>query len=164
MVEIDGVKRQFCRDFEGQETEELLIRFSDSSLLRVYSGKAGPFFLCIRNGRAVLSVRLFHGELKYFFPDWQSYDYLPAEDRAIHVSVSSFVPRDRRKKATKRTAYVRQEGVFLPWPDPSLSSGEKYFYREYNEFPAYILCPMESSLSWEMLSDYLTSVLSLFIL
>ena len=45
--------------------------------------------------------------LKHYYPDVKNYYYLPVEDRAIHKSLASFVPRDYRQKATWNTCYEK---------------------------------------------------------
>lgn len=65
-----------------------------------------------------LSIRLFSGELKYYFPDYKSYYYLPKEDTAIHSSLAEFVDSRHRKKASPKTAYQRKKGLFLPELSP----------------------------------------------
>ncbi len=66
----------------------------------------------------VLSVRLYLGELKFFYPNPKEYYYLPSEDRAIHQSLAEFVDRSARKRATAATCYQRLSGRFLPEPEP----------------------------------------------
>ena len=65
-----------------------------------------------------LCLTLAEGEMRYFFADWKNYYYLPEEDRAVHRSLASFVPAERRKKATAETAYAKKEGLFFPEPKP----------------------------------------------
>ena len=66
--------------------------------------------------RAILKVPVRCGELKYFYPDYKNYSYLPAEDRAIHKSVAVYVDKAHRMPARAATCYVRKSGRFLPWP------------------------------------------------
>ncbi len=61
-----------------------------------------------------LSIDLYEGELKYFYPDYKNYYYLIYEDKAIHRSVAEYVDRAARKKATAKTCYTRQSGCYLP--------------------------------------------------
>lgn len=65
-----------------------------------------------------LQIPLYQGTLKYFYPNYKEYYYLPAEDRAIHKSVGEFVEKSARKKATAQTCYMKQSGLFLPQPHP----------------------------------------------
>lgn len=56
--------------------------------------------------------------LKYFYPDYQNYYYLPEEDMAIHKSIADSVDPSYRKKATKNTCYTKKAGIFLPQGSP----------------------------------------------
>ncbi|HBI62866.1 MAG TPA: hypothetical protein DDY31_16955, partial [Lachnospiraceae bacterium] len=68
--------------------------------------------LTFQKKAAILKIPLYHGTLKFFFPDYKNYYYLPAEDTAIHKSVSAFVDHAYRKKATAATCYTKKEGTF----------------------------------------------------
>lgn len=77
---------------------------------------------CFKNGcylnacelRVNLQLPIFSGTLKHFFPDWQNYYYLPAEDMSIHKSVAAFVDRTNKIKASKNTCYVKKTDAFIP--------------------------------------------------
>lgn len=69
---------------------------------------------CGESADLTFHVRLFQGELKYFYPNYQDYYYLPYEDMAIHKSVGEYVSDKARKKATAKTCYTRKNGCFLP--------------------------------------------------
>ena len=80
--------------------------------------QTGPFCLAARQDRAVLRVSAHTGELKYFYPDYKNYAYLPLEDQAIHKSVAIYVDKTQRMPATAATCYTRRQGVFVPAPGP----------------------------------------------
>lgn len=65
-------------------------------------------------GTAALTLPMYQGELKYFYPNPANYYYLPLEDCAMHKSVASFVEKEYRKKATAATCYTKKTGTFLP--------------------------------------------------
>ena len=56
--------------------------------------------LAFRDKIASFTFPLYCGTLKFFFPDYKNYYYLPAEDTAVHKSVAEFVDQEYRKKAT----------------------------------------------------------------
>ena len=62
-----------------------------------------------------LTIPVFRGTLKYFYPDYKNYFYLPEEDRAIHKSVGCYVDSQFREKAKPATCYIRKNGLFLPF-------------------------------------------------
>ncbi len=74
---------------------------------------------CLFAGKdiAQITVPCLEEELRYYFPDWKNYYYLPMEDMAIHKSVAVSVDSRYREKAKAWNCYVRKEGVFLPQPD-----------------------------------------------
>ncbi len=94
------------------------------------------FTLSIEGNHLNLCVQLFYGELKYFFPDYKNYDYLPLEDTAIHRSVSAYMDKAHRVKATAKTAYQKKSGLFLPQLTPIFSP---VFLKEYKGKVQYAL-------------------------
>ena len=80
-----------------------------------------PLFLTVgettfymKGDRISLTLPVFSGTMKYFFPNPKDYYYLPAEDEAIHKSVGSFVDKAHREQATAKTAYTHYTADFLP--------------------------------------------------
>lgn len=57
---------------------------------------------------------VFSGSLKYFYPNYKDYYYLPKEDCAIHRKLAQFVDKQFREPANKDNCYTRMEGRFLP--------------------------------------------------
>ena len=55
--------------------------------------------------RVSLSLQTHTAELKYFFPDYKNYYYLPLEDQAVHKSVGAFVDPEHRQKAKAANCY-----------------------------------------------------------
>ena len=113
----------------------------ESPLLRLQFSVPDPFPVSLRltaeTGGMILQdssvwcfIPLLRGNLKYFFPDWQNYYYLPEEDMAIHKSVGTYVSRSARKKATAKTCYMRKKGLFLPLPAPSWTPLFRESYRD----------------------------------
>ena len=111
--------------------------------------------LTFQKQTALLKLPLYHGTLKFFFPDYKNYYYLPVEDTAIHKSVAAFVDSSYRKKATASTCYTKKEGTFLP----DLSAIKKQekepaksiypvFFHQYKDKPAFF------ELTEELLSNH----------
>lgn len=77
--------------------------------------------LSVSGSQITCRIPLYDGELKYFYPNYKDYYYLPCEDTAIHKSVGEYVAREARVKATAKTCYTRKSGLFLPQlPDAPL--------------------------------------------
>lgn len=113
---------------------------------------------------ATLSLPLYRGVLKFFFPDHKDYYYLPQEDTAIHKSVAQFVDASCRRKATAANCYTKKEGIFLPSLAAKESSLDKpRFYMAYKASPAcYLLSADDPDEQKEMLSSYLFHELPFF--
>lgn len=99
--------------------------------------------------KVFLEIPVCHMEAHYFYENYKDYYYLPAEDRAIHKSVASFVEKEFRQKATKETCYTKKEALFLPLFLPNKKSAQKecledcssfhLFYQQYGDKTAWIL-------------------------
>ncbi len=89
------------------------------------------------NDHGTLHIPLFRGELRYFFPDYKNYYYLPLEDQAVHKSIGAYVDREHRTAAKPATCYTRKSSVFLPQPERILAPSFRKCYEdrlEYFEF------------------------------
>ncbi|MCD8083177.1 MAG: ribonuclease H-like domain-containing protein, partial [Clostridiales bacterium] len=76
---------------------------------------ASPPVACEAGGnRITLTVELYDGALKHFYPNYKDYYYLAGEDTAVHKSVGASLPKSARTQATARTCYTKEEGCFLP--------------------------------------------------
>ena len=62
-----------------------------------------------------MRVPLYHGMARLYFLDYKNYDYLPAEDTAVHKSVAAYIDKSQREKATPETCYskVAVDDAFL---------------------------------------------------
>ena len=63
-------------------------------------------------------IELYQGDLKFFYPNYKDYFYLPLEDTAVHKSVGEFVDKSARVRATAKTCYTRKSGLFIPQFEP----------------------------------------------
>jgi len=71
-------------------------------------------YLSMNGHTARLRVRLFEGELRFFYENPKDYYYLPGEDIAVCKDVASSVDREHRRQATAATCYTRKYAIFLP--------------------------------------------------
>ncbi|MDO5101068.1 MAG: ribonuclease H-like domain-containing protein [Eubacteriales bacterium] len=104
-----------------------------------------PATLTLSRQQLTLSLPLQQNSLYYFFDDYRNYDYLPEEDMAIHRSLSCFVDKQHRRRATKSTAYTKKSDTFVPLvtiPPQDVP----LFYHHYQSEP-----PM---LKWAALDEY----------
>ena len=109
--------------------------------------------------RVSLSLQTHTAELKYFFPDYKNYYYLPLEDQAVHKSVGAFVDPEHRQKAKAANCYQRRTGTFLPQQKEFFTPA---FREDFKSRPYYFEWS-DAFLSQEnLLKEYLCSELQLF--
>jgi hypothetical protein len=86
-----------------------------------------------------ITLTKIHATLKYFYPDYKNYYYLPNEDYAIHKSVGQYVDKEHRQTAKASNCYIKKEGIFIPLPSHIDSSENKFntFKTEYTNKSIY---------------------------
>ncbi|MGX8728351.1 MAG: ribonuclease H-like domain-containing protein [Lachnospiraceae bacterium] len=89
--------------------------FEDALLLSLTPNDALPFPFSVTFERIVLSANehastlllpVENGSVRFYYPDYKNYDYLPAEGYAVHKSVSAYVAKDRKQPATPETSFA----------------------------------------------------------
>lgn len=100
--------------------------------------RSSGLFSLSAGGRAfTLRVPGVRRPLKYFFPDYKNYCYLPLEDTAIHKSVAAYVDREHREPAKPSNCYCWKDGFYLPQDAPVFSP---VFREDYQSTPLYFAC------------------------
>ena len=116
---LSSVESNVYLDYEGKEQKELIFSIkNDIPMPKRVSYRYENFYLTANGYDTKLTVRLYDGELKFFFENYKDYYYLPAEDTAVHKDVATYVEKDYRKKATAATCYTRKAALFLPQYQP----------------------------------------------
>lgn len=105
--------------------------------------------------RCKLKVRLYTEELKYFYPNYRDYYYLPAEDTSIHKSVAFYVDKDFRTQAKAANCYSRKSGQFLPQYE---ELNTPYFKREYKDKKTYFELTEEFMENSNLLLQYIQHI------
>lgn len=125
--------------------------------------------LTLDKNTAVLTLPLYHGTLKYFFPNYKDYYYLPKEDTAMHKSVAEFVDSAYRKKATAATCYTKKEGTFLPNLFPAkktkqtdTDSDSALFFLQYKDKLSFFELPEDFTANTVFWKNYLPKQLPYF--
>ena len=95
--------------------------------------------------------------LKYFFPDYKNYYYLPMEDIAIHKSLASFVDKDHRVPAKISTCYNKKKGFYLPQSEELF---KPVFKKDYADKQMYFSCSEAFVQDRERVQMYLQSIVS----
>ncbi|MCC8027624.1 MAG: ribonuclease H-like domain-containing protein [Clostridium sp.] len=113
--------QQLCSydDVLGNNRPFLNLTFKNSYAVPVpleYDGP--PVSLELHQDTLTCNIALFEGELKYFYPNYKDYYYLPMEDTAVHKSIGEYVEKSARTKATAKTCYTKKSGLFLPQFEP----------------------------------------------
>lgn len=103
-----------CEDENGRQPFLSLEWQSPCTIPVPLEHSLSPVSLELHQNRLSAAISLYEGELKYFYPDYKDYYYLPFEDTAVHKSVGEYVDRSARKKATAKTCYTRKSGLFIP--------------------------------------------------
>lgn len=133
-----------------------LILSLPTPLPRRISWGCSSFYLTAAQQDARMLIYGLQGELKYFFPDYKNYYYLPREDTAVHKSVASYVDKEYRTPARASTCYSKKSGFFLPQGSESFGPA---FYEDYKSPAAYFECTDEFLASKDTLKKYIHSLL-----
>ena len=100
---------------DGTQQKELLITLKNDYLVpKRASFQWHEFYIIMKGDTTSIRIPIYKGELRYFYPNYKDYYYLPQEDMAIHKSVATFVDKGYRENAKASTCYTRKEGEFLP--------------------------------------------------
>lgn len=101
-------------------------------------------YLSIHGATACLRIKLFEGELRFFFENPKDYYYLPEEDTAIHKNIASCVDREHRRQATAANCYTRKYAIFLPQYEEIIS-------------PAFREHPKDKKSYFELTEEFISS-------
>lgn len=147
-------------DYDGGRRKELLMTLRCTFPLpkRVSCGWE-DFYLTANGDSAHLRIRLFEGELKFFFDDYRNYYYLPKEDSAVHKSISSYVDKNHRKNATASTCYTRKYAIFLPQYENLI---EPLFHENHKDRKSYFELTPDFAESKSIQRRYAEHILKLF--
>ena len=123
--------------------------------------KHGEFIQCTITDKSVLlNIDVFHGELKYFYDNYQDYYYLPQEDMAVHKSLASFVDKEFRSKAKAANCYAKKTSIFVPQYDDIIKPSFKQNHKDKITFFEFT---KENFLPEEDLKRYASHILTYII-
>jgi len=156
---ITGVESNIYTDYDGNSQKELIFMMNNDIPvpIRVSYGYQN-FYLTCNGTDSKLSVRLYEGELKYFFENYREYYYLPDEDIAIHKDIATSVDKAFRKKATASTCYTKKDSIFLPQYQKIV---EPAFYKNHKDKLSYFELSDTFIDSTEQLRNYTDHILKL---
>lgn len=121
-----------------------------------YTTKGQDITLIAEENTGQISVLVYQGILKYFYPNYKDYYYLPAEDTAIHKSVAAFVEKEYREKAKAATCYTKKDSVFLPQYFGDLSPAFRFGHKDKTSYIEVTPSFLENK---EQCQDYLKSLM-----
>ena len=150
--QIVSVKQQEYLSHKQEERTEVLFELLlPEPLPASISCNNELYFLSARDTTAYLRIPVEVGTLKYFFPDYKNYYYLPAEDMAVHKSVAAYVDKQHRQPAKPATCYTKKQGLFLPQKKPLHTP---VFFKEYKDTLSYFELTNELLADSNFLSAY----------
>ena len=145
---------------QEENREEIIIEMEPKiSLLKRISFGNQEFYFTGFKDRCKLKIQLYTGELKYFYPNYKDYYYLPAEDTSIHKSVAFYVDKDFRTQAKAVNCYSRKTGRFLPQYEELVTP---YFKKEYKDKKTYFEFTKEFMENSDLLYQYIQHIFRYF--
>lgn len=134
--EILQFEVQEYRAYDGSMQKELqIVLRSVYELPQRISHRAFDIYLTAENGCVQMTVPVTAEPLKYFYPNYKDYYYLPEEDTAIHKSVAAYVDKEHRMQAKAATCYTKRAAWFLPQFHSNFQTPA--FYRNYGDKLSY---------------------------
>lgn len=102
-------------DYGGSTIRELTIKLkNDYPVPKLLTLRKNGYYFQTRDHLTLLKIPVYVGELKFFYPHYEEYYYLPDKDMAIHQSTANFMDEDYRERARPFNCYKRKSGEFLP--------------------------------------------------
>ncbi len=155
--EVLGFETYSYEEYEGTHSLELHLTLKTSfPLPKRFSFGFQDFYLTGVQNQVKLKVKIYQGELKYFYSNYKDYYYLPEEDIAVHKSVAFYVDKDYRTRAKAATCYSKKTGRFLPQYSEIF---EPYFKLEYHDKVLYFEMTEDFTESLEAQKKYCIHIL-----
>ncbi|MDY5578249.1 MAG: ribonuclease H-like domain-containing protein [Lachnospiraceae bacterium] len=156
---FDSYKINSYQNYLGQKKKELLITLHlETPVPQKISGNFDSFFFMMEQTICKFKITIYTGELKFFYPDYKNYYYLPEEDMAIHKSVAFYVDKDFRTQAKAANCYSRKTGMFLPEYADVICP---YFKKEYSDKIMYFEADEKFFSSEENIKRYVLHILNM---
>ncbi len=158
---ISAVEIAPYTSFEGENGQEMIITLNNDYVLpKRVSYQCQDYYLTMNQDISRIRIPLYEGELRYFYPNYKDYYYLPQEDMAIHKSVATFVDKEYRERAKACNCYNRKTGTFLPQYDTIMNP---VFQKQHKDKCSYFELTEDFSTSDVMLRRYVDHIFRLFI-
>ncbi len=104
------------KTFDNQPSRELYLDFilDFAFPVTINSKLSSDITIRLEGSKIKLVIPITTCELKYFYPNYKDYYYLPYEDVAMHKSVAQFVDKNYRTQAKAANCYIKKQGDFIP--------------------------------------------------
>lgn len=156
--EIAAISIDNSQTASGVPIKELIIEATLNNPVPVRISKSREAFYFTAYGNTMkFSIIIYTDELKYYYPNYKDYYYLPMEDRAIHKSVAFYVDKEYRTKAKAADCYSKKTGTFLPQYSTLF---EPYFKIDYMDTITYFELTDDFIKNKDQLKEYSLHILS----
>lgn len=112
-LESQNIMKELYSDGTISHSLELVCK-SSFSVPVSFSSARKPVFCQVCSDTMTLTVQLYEGTLRHFYPNYKDYYYFPQEDQAVHKSFVSSSDKNKYTKAAAKNCYTRETGIFLP--------------------------------------------------
>ena len=159
--ETNNVETCTYKNYNGEDGLEMIITLTNKyAVPKRVSHQANDFYIIMNKDITKIRIPIYKGELKFFYPNYKDYFYLPIEDLAIHKSVASYVDMEYREKAKVSNCYTRKYGKFLPQYDVIMNP---IFKKNYKDKCSYFELTEDFVTSDEMLYKYVSHIFKIII-
>lgn len=159
---VKKVQANYYIDVTGQEKGEVVMSLKLQHPLPIpISNHSHDCYFAGSETKAKIRVPIVQDTLKYFYPNYREYYYLPEEDTAMHKSVASFVDRNYREQATAANCYTKKTSRFLPQWNEVISPS---FKRDYKSSELFFELTDELKTNREAFRLYAEHILQMMIL
>lgn len=112
--QIISVKKEAYQSIGHQSNQELFLTLKNIYAVPQHiSCRYEEFYIHMDSQTTQIRIPIFHEDLKFFYPNYRDYYYLPDEDLAIHKSVAAFVDKEHKVRCKAGNCYTRRQGEFL---------------------------------------------------
>ena len=112
---VDSIVKNLYEDYQSITKNECIITLKNQyPVPKRISYGFDRFYLTSYQDTTKLSIKIYSGELKYFYPNYKDYYYLPEEDTAIHKSVAFMWTRITGRKPKQPPATAKRPAVSCP--------------------------------------------------
>lgn len=157
--EINNIELRSYVNANSLEKKEVVVELNLSNILPVRVSYGNDvFYITAYDRTAKVSIGVYTDELKFFYPNYKDYYYLPEEDRSIHKSVAFYVDKNYRTKARAANCYSKKTGTFLPQYKEIISP---YFKIDYYDKVCYFEYTEDFTSNKDLIKQYICHIISI---